>query len=324
MTARVLVSSYIRCRDPCPAIDLLQDAGLDVVVCEDGMTWPDEQTIDRLADADGLIAEGENINASTLIKADRLRIVARDGAGYDQVDLVECTRRGIVVTNTPGAMADAVADEVFGLLLMLARGLREGDAAVRRGDYEQPPGQDLASLCLGLVGCGHIGAEVVRRALAFRMRVLVHDPYVDPARVEALGAVPVDRRQLLVEADAISLHTPLTSETQELVDAAFLAGMKEGSYLINTARGGLVVEGALIEALRSGHLTGAGLDVQATEPPHGASLQLVRLPNVVSMPHCGSNTIRARERMAAEAARCVVAFFAGHHPDHVLNPGAYG
>jgi phosphoglycerate dehydrogenase-like enzyme len=267
-----------------------------------------------------LLAGSENLNAATLDQADSLKVIARNGVGYDKVDLDYCTERGILVTYTPGAMSDAVADQVFALLLGMTRQIVSGDQTVKTaGKYDVPIGEDLSAMTLGLVGCGRIGAEVVRRALGFRMRVLVHDPWVDDSVIQEMGAEAVDRETLLGTSDAISLHTPMTDQNKDMVDRSFLAAMKAGSYLINTARGGLVDEAALMEALQSGHLQGAGLDCQATEPPTGTSLDLVRLPQVLALPHTGSKTNAARERMSILAAQSIVDVLQGRVPQYVVN-----
>jgi phosphoglycerate dehydrogenase-like enzyme len=302
-----------------PARELMEKAGLQVEYRPPRPGWPDEETREKLAGFAALLAGGENLNAATLDRADGLKVIARNGVGYDKIDLEHCTARGIVVTYTPGAMADAVADQTFAFILALVRHLMAGDCAVKAGGYDVEIGEDLAALTLGLVGCGRIGAEVVRRGLAFKMRVLVHDPWVEPERIRALGAMPMERDALLGQADVVSLHTPLIRENQAMVNAGFLSRMKPGSFLINTARGGLVDEEALIQALKSGHLAGAGLDCQATEPPQGRSLELVRLEKVIALPHSGSKTYAARERMSIWAARSIVDVLQGRTPEHVVN-----
>ncbi len=318
--AKVLSSVNIEFKGRSPARDIMEEAGLQVIVQRPLPGWPDEDTREKIAGIDGLLAGSENLNASTLDGNQSLKVIARNGVGYDKVDLDYCTQRGIVVTYTPGAMSDAVADQVFALLLGMTRQLIAGDRNVKTGDeYDVPIGEDLSAMTLGLVGCGRIGAEVVRRAEGFRMRVLVHDPWVDAAAIAAMGAEAVDRATLLREADAITLHTPMTDANRNMIDAEFLAAMKPGSYLINTARGGLVDEEALITALQSGHLQGAGLDCQATEPPTDTSLQLVRLPTVLALPHSGSKTNAARERMSIWAAQSIVDVLQGRVPEYVVN-----
>ena len=317
---RVIVTVNMEFRGRSPARELLEGAGFEVLAQRGSPGWPDEETRGKLAGVDAIIAGAENFNAHTMENAERLRIIARNGVGYDKVGLELCTERGVVVTNTPGAMADAVADHAIALLLSVVRHIVSGDRAVKEGEYSVAIGEDLAAMTLGLIGCGHIGAETARRALAFKMRVLVCDPWAEASRIKELGASLVSLEELQREADAISLHLPLTDDNISMVNTDFLAVMKPGSFLINTARGGLVDEPALIAALQNGHLAGAGLDCQATEPPEGISLDLVRLPNVVAMPHSASNTITARERMSRVAAATIVDCLQGRRPEFVVNP----
>ena len=317
--ARVLISTDVEFGGARPAPELLAQAGFQVD-CQPGTKgWPNAETRARLPGVDAYLAGGEHFDADTLDRADRLKIIARNGVGYDRVDLDLCTELGIVVTNTPGAMADAVADEALALMLALVRHLLAGDRTVKSGGYEVPVSEDLAAMTLGLVGCGLIGSEVARRAAAFKMRLLVHDPWADAGLVASLGADLVGLDQLLTQADVVSLHTPLTGANAGMVDRAFLQAMKPGSLLINTARGGLVDEAALIDALQSGHLAGAGLDCQASEPPQGLSLDLVRLDRVLAMPHAASKTLTARRRMSVVAAQSIAQCLQGQVPQHVVN-----
>ncbi len=316
----VLSSVPLEFRGKSPARAMLEEAGFEVVEkFPVDRSWADGETIEKLAGVDAFIAGGEHINAQTMVRADRLKVVARNGVGYDRVDLDVCTERGILVTFTPGSMADAVADHAMALLLGLVRGLVSGDRSVKAGEYEVAIGEDLSAMTLGLMGCGRIGVEVVRRALGFKMRVVVHDPWVAAAAIEEMGAEAVELDELLAQSDAITLHTPLNEENASMVDVDFLGRMKAGSYLINTARGGLVHEQALIEALKSGHLAGAGLDCQEKEPPVGTSLELVRLDRVLAMPHSGSKTYAAREAMSVMAAHNVIQGLNGQVPDHLVN-----
>ena len=319
-TPRVLFTAGLDFGDVPPAQAMLEAAGFEVVCVRTAPGQPQEETREKLVGVDAIIAGGDWINDFTLEKAQQLRIVARNGVGYDQVDIDACTKRGIVVANTPGAMADAVADETLGLLLALARHIPRGSANVKGGEYDVPMGEDLQSLTLGLLGCGHIGAEVVRRALGFKMRVLVHDPWVEAASIRGLGAEPVDMEGLLGQTDALTLHVPLTDDNAKLVDAELLARMKAGSFIINTARGGLIDEEALLAALASGQIGGAGLDCQASEPPVGISRQLVEHDRVIAMPHSGSKTVTARREMNLVAGRQVLALLQGRIPEHVVNP----
>ncbi|HIL08419.1 MAG TPA: phosphoglycerate dehydrogenase [Candidatus Latescibacteria bacterium] len=317
---RILSSCTIEFKGQSPVTEMIESADFTIDVKRPQPGWLDAETREKIVGYHALIAGGESLNAATMDRADDILIIARNGVGYDKVDLDYCTERGIIVTNTPGAMADAVADQAFALLLGLSRQLVLGDARVKKGDsYDIPIGEDLTAMTLGLFGCGHIGAEVIHRALGFKMRVLVHDPWVDGEKIRALGAEPVDRETLLAQSDAITLHVPLTEANLEMVNGEFLGQMKKGSYLINTARGGLVDEAALIAALKDEHLAGAGLDCQATEPPQGQSLELVRLDSVLALPHSGSKTLAARKRMAIVAAEGIIARLQGKMPNHVVN-----
>ena len=317
---RVLSSCTIEFQGQSPVTEMIESAGFTIDVKRPQPGWLDPETREKIIGYQALIAGGENLNAETMDRADDMLIIARNGVGYDKVDLDYCTERGIIVTNTPGAMADAVADQAFALLLGLSRQLVLGDARVKKGDsYDIPIGEDLTAMTLGLFGCGHIGAEVIHRALGFKMRVLVHDPWIDGDKIRALGAEPVDRETLLAQSDAITLHVPLTEANQEMVNGEFLGQMKKGSYLINTYRGCLLEEAALIAALKDGHLSGSGLDLQATEPPQGQSLELVRLDSVLALPHSGSKTLAARKRMAIFAAEGIIARLQGKMPNHVVN-----
>ena len=315
----VLVRAKLKFHDPCPVLTFFEEANCEVAYLPGSAPWPEEETREQLAGMDGILAGGDYGNPFTLEKAERLKVIARSGVGYDRIDLDLCSERGIVVTNTPGAMADAVADEALALMLALIRRVFEGDRQVKDGAYAVTVAEDLAAMTLGLVGCGRIGAEVARRAAAFKMRILVYDPWVEAAAIEALGAAQVSLDELLAQADVISLHTPLSSDNEGMVNSDFLRRMKAGSYLLNTARGPLVDEVALIEALKNGPVAGAALDCQATEPPTGISLELVRLENVIAMPHAASNTITARERMALWAAQSIVDCLEGRVPEHVVN-----
>ena len=317
---RTIITVNIDIGDQQPAVEILDAAGIGWTYRFGGPHWLDDDTRAVLTDVDAILAGGERLDETTMRHAERLKVVARNGVGYDDVDVDYCTSRGIAVTYTPGTMADAVADLTFGLLLAVVRRIAVGDRAVKRGEYDVPIAEDLPSLTLGMLGCGRIGAEVVRRAQGFRMRTLVHDPWVAAESLRNLGTEPVDRDTLLAEADVISLHLPMSADNANIINADFLGHMRPGSVLINTSRGGLVDEAALLAALASGHLSGAGLDCQATEPPTGLSAELVGLDSVVAMPHIGSKTLTARIVMSQMAARSIVDVLQGRAPEHVVNP----
>lgn len=256
---------------------------------------------------------------------DRLRIVANYAVGYDNIDVAACSRRGVAVANTPDVLTEATADHAFALLLAVARRIREGHALVASGRWSgwQPMqllGREVGGATLGIVGLGRIGRAVARRALGFGMTVLYHNRHRDPDAEADLGVRPAPLDALLAASDVVSLHTPLTEATRHLLDAAALDRMKPTAILVNTARGPVVDEEALVDALRRGRLWGAGLDVYEREPEVTAAL--TELDNVVLAPHTGSATSSARTAMARLASEAVVAALDGRAAPNVLDPAA--
>ena len=259
-----------------------------------------------LAEADALIVRSATrVTADLLAAAPRLRVVGRAGAGVDNIEVDACTRRGILVMNTPGSNAVSVAEHTFALMLSLARQVPRLAAASHAGRWEKggATGSELRGKTLGLVGLGRVGFAVARRAHAFEMRVLAFDPYVSPevAREEDVEMAALD--DLLSRADFVSLHASLGPGTEKLISAANLAKMKRGSWVINTARGEMIDEAALAAALRSGHIAGAALDVFSVEPPKDSPL--TGLPNVVATPHIAGSTLEAQEEVGALIAEQV-------------------
>jgi len=277
-----------------------------------------------LAGAVGIIAGSEPITREVLEEARGLRVVSRNGIGYDAVDLEAAADLGVVVAYVPDVMAETVADLTFGLLLAVARRIPELDAAVKQGQWKRGVAADVSGQTLGLVGTGRIGLAVARRARAFGMELLGFDPYPNPAFVE-LGGQYVPLASLYEHSDFISLHTPASAETRGMIGAAALARMKPTAFLINAARGSLVDEAALVEALRAGRLAGAGLDVFSKEPfaPDSAAAELAALPNVVVTPHVASFTPITAARMGRAALENLLAVLRGERPAHVANPRVY-
>jgi len=273
-----------------------------------------------IADADAVIVRSATTLDAELIEAGRrLQVIARAGVGVDNIDLDAATRRGIAVVNTPTGNTIAAAEHAMAMLLALARRIPAADAALKAGHWakKQSTGRQLYRKTLGIVGLGKIGREMAKRARAFEMTVLAHDPYVPDERVRELGAEPVALADLLRRADVVSLHAALTDESRGMIDAEHLALMKPGALLVNCARGGLVDEAALLEALRGGRPAGAALDVFESEPEPNA--ELVRLPNVVATPHVASSTEEAQALVAREAAEQVLEVLAGERPRWPVN-----
>jgi D-3-phosphoglycerate dehydrogenase / 2-oxoglutarate reductase len=263
----------------------------------------------RIGDYDALIVRSKTrVTASVIEAARKLKVIGRAGIGVDNIDVTAATERGIVVFNTPDANATTTAELALAHLLSLSRSLPQADRSVRRGEWKPGDfiGTELAEKTVGIVGFGTIGRIVARRCLAFRMRVLAFDPYVVPDVIRETGAEPADLDTLLASSDYVTLHCPLNEATRNLIDASRLKRMKPAARLINCARGGLVDETALVEALSSGHLAGAALDVFAIEPP-GASL-LMGLDNVVMTPHLGASTKEAQQAVSLKIAEHVAAF----------------
>jgi glyoxylate reductase len=267
---------------------------------------------------DALAVVAEQVDDATLRRFPNLRIVANYGVGYDSIDVAACAARGVFVTNTPGVLTSATADLTFALLLAVRRRIIVGDKAVREGrwvgGWADPHylGRDVSGATLGIVGLGRIGRAVAQRAEAFEMRVLHHSR---TGREE--GWRELD--ELLVEADAVTLHVPLTDETRGLLDATRLALLRDGACLINTARGQIVDEQALVRELVSGRIE-AGLDVFAHEPD--VPRELVGLPNVVLTPHIGSATTETREAMARVLVDNLLAVGRGEQPPNLVYPDA--
>ena len=320
---RVLVTREI----PEAGLRLLRDAAF-VDVWDGVLPPPRDELLRRVSGVDGLLSLLTDRVDDELLDAagPQLKVVSNFAVGYDNIDVPACARRGIPVGNTPGVLTEATADLAFTLLMAVARRIPEADAFVREDRWVTwGPllllGRDVSGATLGIVGFGRIGREVARRAGGFGMRVLYHDRERAPAEVEAeLHATYVDLDTLLAESDFVSIHVSLSAETRHLIDAAALARMKPGSVLINTSRGPVVDQDALTDALRSGHLWGAGLDVTDPEPMR-ADHPLALMPNCLVVPHVASATERTRDRMAEKAARNVLAGLRGEPlPDPVPVP----
>lgn len=269
-------------------------------------------------DRHALIVGVEPVTERVLEAAGDLRIVARPGVGYDQVDVATATRRGVAVTITPGANTESVADHTLALILACARRVTELDAAVHAGEWPRSVGLELRGRVLGILGIGAIGRAVALRAQAFGMRVVAYDPAPDPAYAAAHGVELVGLDELLGRADIVSLHAPHTPDTDGLVDQSLLERMRPHAILVNTARGGLVDEQAVADALAAGRLGAVGLDVLASEPPTASPL--LHSERAVLTPHVAAYTGAALERMAGMAVAAVLDALAGRTPHGLVNP----
>jgi len=318
---RVLVTQRV----PQPALDLLHTfAEVDLNPDPDRI-WSKEEVIARLPGHDALYCLLTNpIDATVMDAAPGLKIIANMAVGFNNIDVAAATSRGIPVTNTPGVLTDTTADFAWALLLAAGRRVAEADRFTRAGKFHgwgpmMLMGGDIAGKTLGVVGFGRIGRAVAERAQGFHMRVLYFDSYRADAETERqLNATSVDLDTLLAESDFVTLHVNYTPETHHLIDAPQLAKMKPTAYLINTARGAVIHESALVAALRDGQIAGAGLDVYEDEPVIDPGL--LALENAVLAPHIASASVETRTAMALTAAENVQAVFAGRRPPNIVNP----
>jgi D-3-phosphoglycerate dehydrogenase len=294
-------------------VELLRSR-FDVDVDSDG------DLAERIADYDAIIIRSATQLTSDLIeRAERLKVIGRAGVGIDNVDVDAASQRGIVVANAPESTVISAAEHAIGLLLALSRNIPQAHAALVAGRWERSKfaGLELAGKTLGLVGLGRIGQQVARRARGLEMRVVAYDPYVSPARLAELGVERADSlRDLLAGSDFVSLHVSLTPETRGLIGREELAAARDGIRIVNAARGELVDEDALVEALRSGKVAGAALDVFPREPYEGP---LLELPNVVVTPHLGASTLEAQDRAGVIVAEQVAAALEGRLVTNAVN-----
>jgi D-3-phosphoglycerate dehydrogenase len=268
-----------------------------------------------LPGCDGYIAGLDRIDRAALEAADRLKVIARYGVGVDNIDLAAAAEKSIVVTNTPFANASSVAELTIGLLLALARSLPTLVAQTKAGQWPRTTGLTLEGKTVGLIGLGAIGKQVALRLRCFGCRIVAYDPAADATFAAAYGVTLGSLDEVLRQADFLSLHVPLTPETRGMVNAGFLARMKPGAFLINTARGEIVDEAALLKALQSGHLRGVALDVFSQQPPNPQN-PLLALPQVIVTPHCGAHTDGALNAMGWGALRDCLAVLRGEEPAH--------
>lgn len=301
---------------------ILEEAGYEIVNSPLDRPLEAEELAELMPGVVGAILGVDFVTAEVFEQAKELRVISRFGVGVDRVDLVSATAHGVVVTTTPGVNSAAVAELTLGLVLALARHISYFDRALRQENWTVTPGTELGGQTLGLIGMGKIGREVARRAAAFDMKILYHDPLVMPDEfILRVGAQSSSLEEVLSNSDVISLHLPLIESTRNLIDWEALRRMKPSALLINTARGGLVDEQALYEALKTGQLAGAAFDVFSKEPSVGNPL--LELENFIATPHCGSATSQTTLRMGLMASENALAVLRGERPAAVANPEVY-
>lgn len=297
----------------------LEQSGALEVDLRSGLTPEEVREALRSADAI-IIRSGTKLTAEILEGQERLKLIVRAGVGVDNIDLAAATREGIVVSNTPAGNTTSTAEHTIAMMMALSRNIGPASASMRDGRWDRKKftGTQLSGKTLAVVGLGRIGLTVARRAKGLEMRVLGYDPFLSPERAAEYGIeLARDVDSLLGECDYLTVHTPLTDETRGLINAERIARMRRGVRIINCARGGIVDETALAEAIESGHVAGAALDVYSQEPP--ADWRLVQLPQVLATPHLGASTDEAQELVAVEAAEIACAFLLRHEVRHAVN-----
>lgn len=300
------------------ALDALKEFSSDLVFNPMGRPLTEEELIPLLKDCDGYVA-GLDYVTGNVIKAcgNKLKVISRYGAGVDRVDLAAAKEQGVIVTNTPGVNAVAVAELAFGLALSVARKVSYLDSKTREGEWVRQTGIELGGKVMGIMGLGAIGKNVARYAQGFGMSVMAHDPYINEAYAKENNIQVASFEEVIKQADIISLHLPLTSQTKHLFNANVMADMKKTAIIINTSRGGIIDEDAAYELLKKGELGGLGLDAFEIEPPK--SSPLFELNNVVVTPHTGAHTHEATENMANSAVKNLIDVLSGKECSNIVN-----
>jgi D-3-phosphoglycerate dehydrogenase len=310
---RVLVTptSYAK-NDPRLRSDL-EDQVKEAVYNTTGRPLSSDELLEMIPEIDGYIAGLDAIDRRVIEVADQLKVIARYGVGVDKVDLDAAKEKGIVVTNTPGANSVSVAELTVGLILALARNIPAAVAATKAGEWPRLSGLSLEGKTIALLGFGSIAKHVARRLIAFGSKVIAYHPSYNVDAAAALGVELRPQEDLICEADFLSLHMPVLPETKGMVNADFIDKMKDGAFLVNSSRGELIDEAALLEALKSGKLRGAALDVFIQQPP-GADHPLLGLPQVIATPHMGAHTDGATDAMGWLALEDCLAVLRGEEP----------
>ncbi len=314
----VLITPESMLRVQAPYVTILREGGFDIHYPKNpqlarGLVT-DAETIDELRGMNAIIAGGEHFNPAVIGALPELKVIARAGVGYDRVNVPAATKHKVALTITPTANHEAVAEHVFAIMLASAKHVVRDDKNLRIGKWSRQLTQPLRGRTFGLLGLGRIGRSTAIRGVAMGMKVIACETFPNQEFVRSNRIELVDLETLLARSDYLSLHCPLNDQTRGLVNAAFLAKMKPGSTLVNSARGGLVVEKDLVAALTSGHLRGAALDVFEEEPAR-ADNPLFALDNVVVTPHLAGTDENSLENMGIECAESIVALFNGRWPD---------
>jgi len=315
---------YVTRQIPQPGINLLIKNGFDVDIFNEDKPIPKEILMNKVKKVDALLPLlTDSISQEVIEKGNSLKIIANYAVGFNNIDLDAATSTNIAVTNTPGVLTNATAELTWALIMSLSKRIVESDGFTREGKFNGwgpmlMLGSELSSKTLGIVGAGRIGTAVTQQASGFNMEVIYSDEIVNEEIESKLNGRRVDFEELLKESDFISLHVPLTDKTFHLIDKNELNKMKNTAYIINTSRGSVINESALVDALKNNQIAGAGLDVYENEPD--LHEELIQLKNAILLPHIGSATLETRTKMAVMAATNIIEFFKGNQPPNILNP----
>ncbi len=316
---KVLITPTTLLNNDGPYFNILREAGLEIVYTKIHRQLLEDELLEELEGISATIASSEPYTPRIFEAHPQLRVIARSGVGYDAVDVEAASTNNVAVCITPGTNQDAVAEHAFSLILALAKNVVEQHIGTKQGKWPKGVTLPVRGRALGIAGLGRIGKAVAVRGAAFQMRLLAYEPYPDMEFVQKYGITLISFDQLLAESDYLSLHIPMTPESKQIINKNTLAKMKPSAFLINTARGGLVCEKDLLEALQSGAIAGAGLDVFEIEPPLPGPL--FELPNVVLTPHAAGVDLQSRDDMAAAAAGAIASLYKGEWPEaQVVNP----
>jgi len=318
---RVLVTSWIVPEDD-PSLEVLRAAGIEIVMARRQAAHTEDEMVELLKGISGVVAGSDRYSEKVFASTRELKVISRVGVGYDAIDVKAATEHGVAITTTPGTNQDAVADHALALILAVARRIVDFDRFMRAGDWNRPTPADVYRQTLGILGLGRIGKGVARRGRGFDMRVIAYDPFWDDEFARANQVERVGLDDVFRQADFISLHLPSSAETLRIVNAERLALMKPTAYLINTARGTLIDEDALYDALVSNRIAGAGLDVFDREPPWGS--KLLGLPNVTLSPHVAGFSPNANAAMNKMATENTLMVLRGQRPHFCVNPEVLG
>jgi len=321
VSLKVLVTSTSFGKMVKEPVELLSNQSYEIIWNKLGRPLKEKEVMERVKGIDAYIAGLDDITARAIEAADKLKVISKYGAGVDNIDIKAATKKKIVVTNTPEANTEAVADLTFGMILAIARYIPQADRSTKQGEWRKFFGRGISGKTLGIMGMGRIGKAVTRRAKGFRMKVIYWDCRRETNIEKEAQAEYVDLRTLLQKSDFVSLHLTLTKETTGLIGKEELKLMKPRAFLINTARGPIVNENALYECLRDKVIAGAAVDVYSNQPPKDSSL--LSLDNIITTPHMGAYTYESIMNMGMMSVKNVIDVLNKRRPKHVVNPEVY-